>query len=308
MTTMKTMKTLSTMAVALSMLTMAACSTEPAAQRSALLRGEVLDLAAPAGVSVGVVGSGPAVQTDDSGQFQLAIPAEDNVRLRFSRSRDGISAELELEHGLFGHRNIKVRLKGNKAEAVQIKQERLNEFEGALAAVDQAAMKLTLVGGQVISLDSKTVFDPTGDLFSLASAAAALQQSASVRVEGSLNLGSSVAAIIKIEVDENGMANGNDAGVVSSNEFEGALAAVDQAAMKLTLVGGQVISLDGKTVFDPTGDLFSLASAAAALQQGASVRVEGTLSMGSSVATSVKIEVDGNETETEQHKNKGGKS
>lgn len=80
-------------------------------------------------------------------------------------------------------------------------------------------------------------------------------------------------------------------------EFEAGVIAVDEVAGTLTLTGGTVIEVAGLT-FDPEGDLFSLASAAAAVASGSPVRAEGRGTVTQAgppaviAASEVKVEVD----------------
>jgi hypothetical protein len=80
-------------------------------------------------------------------------------------------------------------------------------------------------------------------------------------------------------------------------EFEARIASVNVNASTFTLVDGTVIQLSGAT-FDPTGDLFTLASVATAVNAGSLVRVEGrgaVQSAGPPVvidASDVRVEVD----------------
>jgi hypothetical protein len=191
---------------------LAACGAPASTTPSGLISGQVLGLTSPAGVAVSVVGSEHSVLTDDSGEFRLARFSEDNLRLRFARGSDDISSELELsrEHGNLA---VKVRLSHHQAELVEVEHQDLNEFEGAVASLDRAAMKLTLAGGRVIGLEAKTVFDPKGDLFSLDSLEAALKSSA-VRAEGfgPLQSGRLVASLIKVEVEGAELEPGDDKG------------------------------------------------------------------------------------------------
>ncbi|HSA55663.1 MAG TPA: hypothetical protein VLE53_08150 [Gemmatimonadaceae bacterium] len=81
-------------------------------------------------------------------------------------------------------------------------------------------------------------------------------------------------------------------------EFEARIASVDASAGTMTLVGGTVIQAAGAT-FDPTGDLVTLASVAAAVSAGKVVRVEGRGVVQSAgppatiTATELRVEVDG---------------
>jgi len=80
-------------------------------------------------------------------------------------------------------------------------------------------------------------------------------------------------------------------------EFQGSVTAADQVAGTLTLTGGTVVQVGGLT-FDPTGDLFSLASVSSAVAAGSAVRAEGLGTVTAAgppvdiTATSIKVEVD----------------
>jgi hypothetical protein len=80
-------------------------------------------------------------------------------------------------------------------------------------------------------------------------------------------------------------------------EFEARIASVNVNASTFTLVDGTVIQVSGAT-FDPTGDLFTLANVATAVNSGSFVRVEGRGAVQSAgpptviAATDVKVEVD----------------
>ena len=204
-----------TMTAVLGGLLLTACGDQGSA-RSSVIKGQVLGLNSPAGVAVGVVGRKSSVMTDASGQFQLARPVEDNLRLRFARSSDDISSELDLSSREPGHLSVKVRLKGHEVELVEIEHQGLGELEGAVASLDRAALKLKLASGRTIALDALTVWDPEGDLFTLDSLEAALRQGSPVRIEawGSARSdGALVASIIKVEVDGNELEPGDDKGM-----------------------------------------------------------------------------------------------
>ena len=80
-------------------------------------------------------------------------------------------------------------------------------------------------------------------------------------------------------------------------QFEAIVTDVDQTAGTLTFADGTVVQVGGLT-FDPTGDLFSLSSAASAVSNGSVVRAEGLGSVTSAgppaviTATAIKVEVD----------------
>lgn len=80
-------------------------------------------------------------------------------------------------------------------------------------------------------------------------------------------------------------------------EFQASVTAVDQAGGTLTLSGGTIVQVAGIT-FDPTGDLFSLASVASAVSAGSVVRAEGRGTVTTAgppaivAATEIKVEVD----------------
>lgn len=80
-------------------------------------------------------------------------------------------------------------------------------------------------------------------------------------------------------------------------EFEASIASASVTAGTITLAGGTVVEVAGAT-FDPTGDLFTLASVASAVSAGRAVRVEGRGAVQSAgppariAATEIKVEVD----------------
>ena len=86
--------------------------------------------------------------------------------------------------------------------------------------------------------------------------------------------------------------------VGASVQFEGRVSSVNTTAATMTLVDGTVVHTDGTTIFDPEGDVISLAAAANELASGDIVRAEGRGTVQSAgpprsiLATRLKIEVD----------------
>ena len=84
----------------------------------------------------------------------------------------------------------------------------VSEFESAVSAVDGAAGTITLASGTILRVGSSTTFDPTGDLFTLETTAAAVTAGRPVRAQGRGTVESAgppaivAARAVKVEVDD----------------------------------------------------------------------------------------------------------
>jgi hypothetical protein len=96
---------------------------------------------------------------------------------------------------------------------------------------------------------------------------------------------------------EGGFTSSGDQSPGSQVEFQMRVLSVDPGAGRLTLSNGTVVRVTATTVISPQGDLLTIESAAAAVEQGRPVRAEGRGSVDSAspgviVASTLKIEVD----------------
>jgi hypothetical protein len=138
------------------------------------------------------------------------------------------------------------------------------EFENVVASVDRLAQSLTLVDGTVVVIGDGTIWDEDGDILDFATLADLVDGGNEVKVEGEgarQSDGSILATTIKAEVEE--------------VEFEGLAVTVGLGAQSITLDDGTVVVVDSETVWDPSGNLFSLAAVSAALTAAGKVEIEG---------------------------------
>ena len=165
------------------------------------------------------------------------------------------------------------------------------DFDGDVASVNQGAGTIMLKGGQVVAVNASTVWDGSGDLFSLAAIDNAMAGGASVEVEGDgVAQADGLILATEIKVEDDGGGGGGGGGQA---DFDGDVASVNQGAGTIMLKGGQVVAVNASTVWDGSGDLFSLAAIDNAMAGGASVEVEGdgvAQADGSILATEIKAE------------------
>jgi hypothetical protein len=143
-----------------------------------------------------------------------------------------------------------------------------SEFEGGIASVDLGASSFTLEDGRTLTVTAATRIR-IDDLNSLSEVADALAAGLGVEAEGTLIADSNAPGgqrLLEVEFDLD---------APDDREFEGRLLAVDASAGTFTLSGGSVYLVTGATVYDPEGDLHSLAAAASALAAGLAIEMEG---------------------------------
>ncbi len=171
------------------------------------------------------------------------------------------------------------------------------QFEARVRAASPARELMRLAGGTTVIVNADTNWSPRGDLFDLGAVAAALASGSRVRVEGrgtSEQDGTLRALRVKVEVDGD-EADDDDDDNEEAAEFDAPVRAADAAVQTLRLAGGVAVSVTEGTTWSPRGDLFSIAQVAAALADGARVRVEGRgdrQADGSIVARRIKAEAD----------------
>jgi len=154
------------------------------------------------------------------------------------------------------------------------------EFEGVVASVDEGAATVTLSDGTVLLLVSESDVEHDGDddnLSSLSEVAAALEADAVVEAEGEgLVESTDPLTLLVVEVEFEVEDDADD--VPGTVDFEGRVAAIDEAEGTVTLANGTVILVDGDTRLDDSGDddnLASLAAAAEALAAGEVIEADG---------------------------------
>jgi len=165
-------------------------------------------------------------------------------------------------------------------------------FEGSVAGVDLVTSSLLMTAGPSIFVDGATLWDPLGDLFDLAAADEALARGANVQIEGTATVradSSLLATSLKAETDE------DDDGTGAMREFDGDVGSVNVAGSSIQLADGTTVLVDGATIWDGLGDIFSLGALAQAVTAGTPSRIEGDgseQSDGHILAATLKAETD----------------
>ncbi len=145
------------------------------------------------------------------------------------------------------------------------------EFEGKITSVSPEESSFTLASGLQVQMDSNTVIDLSGDLFTLEAVGNALLQGHEVRAEGegSLNEGRFLATEVEFELDNDADPENND---ISFNQL---IEEVNPEASTITLSDEVTIHFDENSVIDPDSDLENLEQVKNALTEQFFVRAVG---------------------------------
>lgn len=147
----------------------------------------------------------------------------------------------------------------------------LKEFEGKVSFVNSEESIFTLASGLKVQVNSNTVIDLSGDLFTLEAVKNALLQGDEVRAEGegSLNGNLFLATEVEFELDDDVDSENND---ISFNHL---VEEVNLEASSFTLSNAVTIHLDENSLIDPDSDLENLEQVKNAIQEQFFVRAVG---------------------------------
>lgn len=145
------------------------------------------------------------------------------------------------------------------------------EFEGKVSFVNSEESIFTLASGLKVQVNSNTVIDLSGDLFTLEAVKNALLQGDEVRAEGegSLNGNLFLATEVEFELDDDVDSENND---ISFNHL---VEEVNLEASSFTLSNAVTIHLDENSLIDPDSDLENLEQVKNAIQEQFFVRAVG---------------------------------
>lgn len=277
------------------------------------------------GIEVTVQGGTAADVTAADGSFRLEVDGEGGpIRLRFRRG--ALDVEMELS-GIPAGGELRIRVRLDDSGATVLDDDGMDdgvdEFEGSAALISlegEASARIALVeltnamsSTRVKIEEGATTFDAEGDIRAFDDLLAALDGPATVRIEGRGTLdaeGIFIAAVLKVEVDEDDVAADDDAdddgldddprgfdGVASLLSLEGEAPARTVLVELEGALGPTLVHVvEGVTLFDGEGDVLAFADLLAALDRlDRRVRIEGDGSLGADgifVATEIKVEID----------------
>lgn len=191
-------------------------------------------------------------------------------------------------------RGIGTRRDASTIEAQEIEAEtsapgRPVQFAGVVSALDRIQGILRLRSGLLLVLDGDTVFDPGGDATGFNQLVAAFDRGDLITVQGDgVQPGDGAVRVDEIRVELSDAPGGN-------TQFAGVVATVDRPGQRMTLTNGVMVAVDASTRFDATGDLFSFAALASAVEQSQRIRVQGEgvfRADGSVLARQILAEID----------------
>lgn len=223
-------------------------------------------------ITVRVVGTDLRTVTDAEGDFQLRNVPGGDLQLSFQKSGSVDGRVAVNDVGRTDHVQVTVALQGSTVDLVNVQAAPQVQFQGGIQSLVAGAPPGTWLAtlddaaGTQVQLDSSTWIDSGGDLLSLQAIVDAFNTGDSVQLDGQgIQRPMFIdATAIKAVVTAAGA------------QFDGEVQSVDGSAQAMTLTDSTVVAVDGSTVWDPLGDVFSFGELETVFLAGNVVNVDGS--------------------------------